>query len=162
MANKPPNPHNQGSPASPSVRSRPREKLAVWFVFSGLVGSATILWSLLGAIFVKPVQASDLLAHGELFIISVSITASAFGDFLYSLINHGHIKNTKNVFFACATFAMTVLSFLGFTSLGVGGKATNAGLYAGISIFLYIVSVIVSANCILLTEEQEETENAVV
>jgi hypothetical protein len=120
--------------------------LALWITFDVLVGSGTIVWSLLTSFgSSKPIQFFDLFEHGELLIVSVSITAGAIG----SLIRSENTQSTKGIIFLCVAFLMLFFGVLGFASLGVGGKATNVVGFGLFSLAWYICSVIASLNCIL-------------
>jgi hypothetical protein len=123
--------------------------IVLWATFDVLVGSGTILWSLLTSFgSAKPIHLFDLLANGELFIISVSITASAVG----MLIRSGKMQETRVIVSLCAAFAILFVGILAFASLGAGGRASNIDGYGMFSLIWYIVSIIVGLQCILIAE----------
>jgi len=129
----------------------PIRVLALWMTFDVLVGSGTIVWSLLTSFGDgKPIHFFDLFEHGELLIVSVSITAGAIG----SLIRSENTQSTKGIVFLCLAFLMLFFGVLGFASLGVSGKATNVVGFGLFSLIWYICSVITSLNCILIAEDK--------
>jgi hypothetical protein len=123
--------------------------LALWATFDVLVGSGTLLWSLLTSFgSAKPIRLFDLLANGELFIISVSITASAVGI----LIRNANMQRTIVIVSLCIAFAILFIGILSFASLGTGGRASNVNGYGMFSLIWYTVSIVASLNCIMISE----------
>ncbi len=160
MAN-PPNPVTPtGNPGQVGIANPPsRFHQVVWILalggtFDVVIGSATVISNviaLLGG--VKPIQFFDIFAHGELLIISVSITASALGSLILCLIRGKRTKITRSVVFLCLTALMLIFGVFEFTFLlGVGGKASDPVHFGEFSLIWYFCSIIVSLNCILAAE----------
>ena len=128
--------------------------LALWVTFDIVIGSATVISNviaLLGG--VKPMQFFDIFAHGELLIISVSITASALGSLILSLVRGKNTKITRSVIFLCLAALMLIFGVFEYTFLlGVGGKASDPVRFGKFSLLWYFCSIITSLNCILAAE----------
>lgn len=126
-----------------------REKLMNWLIFNIFIATLPILLHI-AILFgnAKPIMFFDLFSHGELLLISVATTADAMGE----LILKGKTKGFKNGLAIGMCIIISFFSISWFASLGIGGAVSNVQGFAVVSIVLFIVSVVVSANCKALAE----------
>jgi hypothetical protein len=124
--------------------------IVLWCTIDVLIGSGTIVWSVL-TLFAggKPIQFFDLFAHGELLIISALIAANAIGD----LIRNEGISSTRSTILFCVTLLILLFGFLGFPSLGPGGEAVNIVGYGQFSLAWYFLSIITGLHCVIIKEQ---------
>jgi uncharacterized integral membrane protein len=128
-----------------------KEKMINWLVFNIFIAILPILLHIV--IFFGNSQSltfPDLFSHGELLLICVAVTADAMGELIFK----GRTTGTRYGSAVGLCIMLCLLSLGWFAALGVGGAASNAGGFAIASIIIFTVSLGVSANCKILSEQE--------
>ena len=147
----PPVKRQSGSVTVPSKRREvPVRRLFVWLLFSVIFGLFPIIAAgFKGLTASKGFSVDEMLASGELFVVSAVLSAGALGELISAGIKGSHPGYLRIAagFFCLLCFCANTMGFM-----DVGG--TPPQLNTTLSITFFIVTTVVSAVCIGVSGDQ--------
>jgi hypothetical protein len=126
------------------------ERLVRWFVFSVVIALLPLGFRyLLEATDGAPPTITRLLSQGELLLVSSAIAAAAVGE----LIGRGRRRPILQLFAGGGCIATVLIASLYFAYVSTR-TAARPTVVATTSVWLFVLTLIASASCVILAEEE--------
>jgi uncharacterized membrane protein len=130
-----------------------REKLLRWALFGVIFALLPITFNFLSAVTRnQAIAVSSLASHGELLLISVSISAAAAGELFGR--EEGHMRSFR-LFVVGMSFIIVCVASLWFADIASAvrtNEAINEGAVAVGSGIIFLSSIMTAGCCIALSE----------
>jgi hypothetical protein len=143
-------------PAPAASSTEVKERFSRWLIFTVLIALLPIFFNGLAVVNRNErLVWKTLLAHGELYLISVAITAAAFGEMVGRESSRRRLARMWLSGLSCALIVVESFLFADTASIARNAEGTiNHNSIAWTSITFLLLSVIVGACCVVVSEQK--------
>lgn len=133
------------------IKNKRIKKIIVWVIFSVSVSFVPFLTAFFYKLYMNyDASLTSLFGHGELFVLSTTITSAAIGEFFYN----GNIKRIRSIISIGICFLLLLISAFSYLLANISTSSPNEMVSNG-SIVICLASIVSSGVCVFFGEGEE-------